>query len=110
ANSNDRTLVCLTGYNSEVSSGDATATPLRGVGTLDQTGTFALETTYTGMPDLQTGGATTVDNLNWFIADQGGAYTNAANSPSFSGNFCSMKSFGGTVYVFQADPVFQPVL
>jgi hypothetical protein len=110
ANSDDGTLLCFTGYNSEDSSGNANALISRGVGTLDQTGGFALETTYTGTANAQTGGATALDNLNWFIADQSGTYTNAANSPSFSGNFCSMKSFGGTVYVFQADPVFQPVL
>ena len=110
ASSNDGTFLCFTGYNSDDSSDDASSLLTRGVGTLDQNANFALETTYTGAGNMQTGGATTLDNLNWFIADQSGSYTNGAQSPYFSGNFYNMKSFGGTVYVFQADPVFQPVL
>ena len=110
ASSNDGTLLCFTGYNSDDSSDNGNSLNPRGVGTLDQNANFALETSYSGQGNMQTGGATTLDNVNWFIAEQSGTYTNGANAPYFSGNFCNMKSFGGTVYVFQADPVFQPVL
>src|SRR5205814_2556542 len=39
----------------------------------------------------------------------GGAYTNGATMPSPAGNFRSMKSFGGTVYVCQSSDTEQPV-
>src|SRR5207253_2958129 len=49
----------------------------------------------------QTRGTTSLNNTNWFIGDQNGVYTNGATSPSPSGNFRSIKSFGGTAYVLQ---------
>ncbi len=57
---------------------------------------------YTGLNAQQARGATSLNNTNFFIADQGGFYTNGATTPSPAGNFRSTKSFGGTVYVAQS--------
>jgi hypothetical protein len=100
--SNDGTLLCFTAHNSATASGNANTLLPRGVGTLDPSGAFTLQTTYTGISGNQTRGATSLDNTSWFIGDQGGIYTNGATASSPSGNFRSMKSFGGAVYVFSA--------
>src|SRR5205085_10668231 len=110
ANSDDGTLLSFTGHNSTTGSPTNANTLLpRGVGVLNANAGFALQTTYTVISGNQTRGASTIDNVNWFIGDQAGAYTNGATSPSPTGNFRSMKSFGGTVYVFQAGASLQPV-
>jgi hypothetical protein len=101
ATTNDGTLLSFTAHNSTTTSGNANALLPRGVGTLDATGAFALQITYTGISGNQTRGTTSLNNTDWFIGDQAGVYTNGATSPSPSGNFRSIKSFGGTVYVLQ---------
>lgn len=109
ANSNDGSLLCFTGHNTTTTSGNINAITTRGVGTLDASGNFALATTYTGTASNQTRCATSLDNSNWFIGDQGGLYTNGTTTASPTGNFRSVKPFGGTAYIFQASSSFAPV-
>ena len=109
ADSDDGTLLCFTAYNSIIDSVNANTLLTRGVATLDPDGAFSLHATYTGISGNETRGATSVDNTHWFIGDEGGVYTNGAIAPSPAGDFRSMKSFGGTVYVFQAGPTVEPV-
>ncbi|MEO5716923.1 MAG: SdiA-regulated domain-containing protein [Luteolibacter sp.] len=103
ANSQDRTLLAFTGHNS-TTSGTTNANTLtaRGVGVFNNAGTFSLAATYTGSSGNQTRCATTLDNSTWFIADQGGLYTNSTTTGSPSGNFRGVKNFGGSVYLGQA--------
>ncbi|MEP7168613.1 MAG: hypothetical protein ABI855_04530, partial [Bacteroidota bacterium] len=98
ANSDDRSLLCFTGHNTTSTSGNINTVAARGVGTLSSSFAFNLATTYTGSSGNQTRCATSINNTNWFIGEQGGVYTNGASSASPSGNFRGMKSFGGTVY------------
>lgn len=101
ASSNDGTLLCFTGHNDINAGVNANTLTARGVGTLNSAGTFTLAATYTGGSGNQTRCATTVDNINWFIADQGGLFTNSTTTASPTGNFRSVKTFGGTAYIFQ---------
>ena len=109
ATTNDGALLSFTAHNSDITSGNANTILLRGVGTLDASGSFLLQTTYTGISGNQTRGTTSLNNIDWFIGDQGGVYTNGATAPSPSGNFRCIKSFGGTAYIFQASATAQPV-
>ncbi|BCU78752.1 esterase-like activity of phytase family protein [Luteolibacter sp. LG18] len=109
ANSNDGTLVCFTGHNSTTTSGNANTILARGVGSFDPSGTYALQATYTGGSGNQTRSAISLNNTAWFIGDQGGVYTNGSTSASPSGNFRSVKSFGGAAYIFQASASAAPV-
>lgn len=102
SNSNDGSLLCFAAHNSTTTSGNANAILPRGVGTLNAAAAFTLATTYTGTSGSQTRSATSIDNSSWYIADQGGLYTNSATSASPTGNFRSVKAFGGTAYIFQA--------
>ena len=102
SNSADRTLLTFTGANSTNTSANVNTLLPRGVGTLDRTGAFSLKTTYTGTSGNQTRSATSLDNSTWFIADQGGIYTNGATAASPSGNVRGIKTFGGIAYVGQA--------
>ncbi|HZZ29640.1 MAG TPA: PEP-CTERM sorting domain-containing protein [Pirellulales bacterium] len=97
----DRSLLAFTGHNSTTTSANANTLNPRGVGTLDANGNYNLATTYTGTSGNQTRGATTLDNSNWFISDQGGIYTNGSIGASPSGNTRGIKAFGGTVYALQ---------
>ena len=97
--SNDRSLWAVTGHNSTTTSGNANTLLTRGVYTINVSGTVVKQTTYTGGSGNQTRAATTLNGAAWFIADQGGLYTNLSTSASPSGNFRAAKSFGGTVYV-----------
>ena len=99
ANSNDGTLLCITGVNTTATSGNLNAVLTRGVATLDINQIYNLAATYTGASGNQARCATTLDNTTYFIADQGGFYTNNAASPSPNNNFREVKAFGGTVYV-----------
>ena len=101
ADSDDGTLVVFTGHNSTTTSGNANLILARGVGTLDSSGNFALQTTYTGASGQQTRCATSVNNAVWFVGDQGGIYTNGISSPLNTANARSVKSFGGTIYVMR---------
>ena len=102
ANTDDGTLLCFMGANNATATGNSNALNPRGVGTLDGSQNFSIATTYTGMSGNQARGVTSIDNLNWFIADQGGIYTNNGTAPTPAANVLSAKSFGGTVYVGSA--------
>jgi hypothetical protein len=109
SHTNDRSLLTFTGGNSETTSGNVNTFLLRGVGTLNAAGTYALSTTYTGATGNQTRSASSPDNAAWYIGDQGGIYSNGTSSASPSGNIRSVKAFGGTVYAFSASTTVTPV-
>lgn len=98
ANSDDRSLLFFTGANTISSSGNINTFTGRGVGSLGISYNYNLETTYTGISGNQTRCATTVNNTNFYIGDQGGLYTNGSSTPSPSANIRGVKSFGGIVY------------
>ncbi len=98
ANTDDGTLLAFTGVNTINTSANVNTILPRGVGTFDGSGTYALQTTYTGASGNQTRAATSLNNTTWFIGDQGGLYTNGATAASPTGNFRSVKAFGGNVY------------
>jgi len=97
----DGMLLTFDAHNSATTGSNANTITARGVGSLNNAGIFALQTTYTGATGNQARGATSVDNSSWYIADQGGLYTNGASSPSPNNNLRSIKSFGGSVYALQ---------
>ena len=102
ASSTDGSLVAITvGKGSDTVANVNTFTA-RGVVTLDNAATVANPASYTGTTGNQTRCATTLNNSNWFIADQVGLYTGGATSASPTGNFRGAKSFGNTVYLGQA--------
>jgi hypothetical protein len=102
ANTDDGTLLCFMGANNATTTGNSNALNPRGVGVLDGSQNFSIATTYTSTSGNQSRGVTSIDNLNWFIADQGGIYTNNSIAASPNPNVLSAKSFGGTVYVGSA--------
>jgi YDG domain len=102
ANSNDGSLLLFNGANNSNTTVNVNTLNPRGVGTFTANGTFNLPTTYTGSSGNQTRSSTSLDNNTFFIADQGGIYTNGSTSASPSGNLRGIKSFGGTVYVSQS--------
>jgi len=103
SNSNDGSLLVLSGYNTTDSSSSNLASTStlndRAVATLDSNVNFTLQTTYTGVSGNQTRSATSTDNNHWYITDKGGLYTNSATSSTLSTNILNDRSFGGTVYV-----------
>jgi hypothetical protein len=107
--SDDKTMLCFTGGNTTNTASNINTILPRGVGTFNSSGTFNLATTYTGSTGVQTRSATSLNNINWFIGDQNGIYTNGTSSASPSGNIRSVKSFGGTVYTFTASVSQPPV-
>jgi hypothetical protein len=109
ANSNDGSLLCFTGGNTIDGTSNINSIITRGVGTFNAAGTYNLATTYSGTSGNQTRSATTIDNTNWYVGDQGGFYTNSATSASPSGNIRGVKSFGGIVYAFTASASLAPV-
>ena len=102
ADSDDGTLLLFTGHNANTVGVNVNTLLPRGVGTLDNAGNFALQTVYTGGTKLQTRCATTTNNALYVIADQGGLYTNNAAAAALSGNYRSVKSFGGRIYALSA--------
>ncbi|WP_298152512.1 YDG domain-containing protein [Flavobacterium sp.] len=98
ANSNDGTQLYFTGANNTDTSANVNTLNPRGVGSLNNGGTFTMATTYTGTSGQQARCATSLNNTTLFIGDQGGFYTNNATTPSPTGNFRGVKAFGGTVY------------
>lgn len=110
ADSDDGKLLVFTAHNTTSSSGNANAVLPRGVGTLDHNGAFTLQTTYTGVSGQQTRGACSVDNSLWWVGDQQGIYTNGTTSTIRSGNFRSVRSFGGNLYIFTASASYPPVM
>ena len=109
ANSDDGTLLLFSAHNSTNSSVNANTLTARGVGTLNTNAVFNLATTYTGSSGQQTRAAGTVNNSFFFIGDQNGLYTNGTSSAVTSGNYRSVKSFGGTAYIFAASTTVVPV-
>ncbi|MEI7685712.1 MAG: hypothetical protein WCL32_11860, partial [Planctomycetota bacterium] len=99
ATSLDGSLLSFDAVNTAVTTGNLNTVTARGVGAFNNSGAFGLQATYTGASGDQARGATTLDGTNWFIADQGGLYTNSSSTKSPSGNFRGIKSFGNTVYV-----------
>ena len=110
ANSDDGRLLVFTAHNTTNILGNINTVRVRGVGTLDHDGAFALRTTYLGVSGNQTRGACSVNNSLWWVGDQGGLYTNNTALTFRSGNFRSVKSFGGNLYVFVASAFYPPVL
>jgi len=101
ANSNDGSLLSFNGANSNNTASNVNTLNPRAVGTFNNSGTYTLQTTYTGTSGNQTRSSTSIDNANWYIADQGGLYTNGTAAASPTGNLRGIKSFGGIVYVGQ---------
>jgi hypothetical protein len=110
ADSDDGQHLVFAAHNTTTSSGNVNTVLTRGVGTLDHGGAFTLQTTYTGISGNQTRGACSVNDSLWWVADQGGIYRNATTSTLRSGNFRSLKSFGGNLYVCVASASYPPVL
>jgi hypothetical protein len=104
ANSNDGSLLAFTGANSNNTALNVNTLNPRAVGSVNNAGTYALPTIYTGTSGNQTRCATSINNTNWFIADQGGVYTNGTSAASPTGNLRGIKSFAGIVYVGQQSP------
>nr|WP_293839748.1 lamin tail domain-containing protein [uncultured Arsenicibacter sp.] len=102
SHTNDGSLVTFTGVSTTNTASNANTLNPRSVVTLDATGAVAVATSYSGNSGQQTRSATSLNNSNWFIADQNGLYTNNATSASPTGNIRTIKAFGGTVYVSQA--------
>jgi hypothetical protein len=102
ANSDDGSLFCFTGHKSDATGVNANTLTTRAVLALDINGVLSVKTTYTGTSGNQTRCATSLNNTDFYIADQGGQFTNAATAASPAGNFRASKAFGGVVYVGQA--------
>ncbi|MBX2979374.1 MAG: T9SS type A sorting domain-containing protein [Flavobacteriales bacterium] len=109
SNSSDGSLFCFTGHNNTNTGSNANTLNPRAVVTINNAGVVTLATTYTAASGNQTRGATTLNNSNWFIGDQGGFYTNGSSSSSPGGNIRSVKAFGSTVYGFTASASVAPV-
>ena len=103
ADTDDGTLLAFDAVNTTTTSGNVNTIASRAVGTLNNSGSFALQTTYTAGTSggTQARGATSINNSLWYIADQDGVYTNGSARLN-SANVRSVKSFGGTLYVLQA--------
>lgn len=101
SHNDDRTRLAFTGVNTTDTLNNVNALNPRGVGTLDATAAFVLQTTYTGLSGNQTRSATSIDNLTWFIMDQSGIYTNGSTTFLNSANVRGGKSFGGIIYVMR---------
>jgi hypothetical protein len=98
ANSNDGRFFYFTGHNNTNTSSNANTLNPRAVVAVKHDGTFFNATTYTGGSGDQTRCATSLNNTNYYIADQGGQFTNGG-SASPAGNYRAIKTFGGLVYV-----------
>jgi len=102
SDSDDGTLLAFTGANTNDTGSNVNTCLLRGIGTLNNSATFALQTNYTGLSGQQTRGACSINNSLWYVGDQNGIYTNGASSPATgtSGlSFRGVKSFGRTLCV-----------
>ena len=99
ANSDDGSLLALTGHLSTNTSSNANTLLTRAVATLNSSYAFSIAATYTGSSGQQVRCATSLNNSNWYIGDQNGLYTNSSTVASPLGNFRGAKSFGGIVYL-----------
>ncbi len=102
SNSNDGSLICFTGGNATTTTVNVNTMLGRGVGSINNAGTYSLATTYTASSGNQTRSATSLDNATWYIGDQSGIYSNGTTSANPAGNIRATKSFNGTVYVSSA--------
>jgi hypothetical protein len=100
ADSSDGHLLVFGGFNSTSGSVTANTILARGVGTLDTSDNFTLQTTYTGISGNQVRDAATVDNSTWYAGDAGGIYTNGDTAPLITSNLV-LKSYGSTIYAAQ---------
>lgn len=98
-NSNDRSLLLLTGHASNLATGNANAIQARRVISFNANGALNYPTTYTGSSGQQTRSATTINNSTFFIGDQNGMYSNGTSTASPAANARGAKAFGGIVYV-----------
>ena len=105
--SSDGAYLVFAGFNTNNSVGSVNTNLQRGVGTLNASGTYTLQTTYNGTSGNPVRGATTVDDNTWFINEgTSGIYSNTTanvSSPSsatltLSGTYASLKTFGGITY------------
>ncbi|HEX7654246.1 MAG TPA: InlB B-repeat-containing protein, partial [Verrucomicrobiae bacterium] len=101
SDSDDGTLVVFGAHNTASSAGNINTFTARGVGALSPAATFSLTATYTGTNGNQVRGATTINKNTWFVADQGGVYTNGSAGLTTGVNPRAIKSFGGTLYLLQ---------
>ena len=103
SDSDDGTLVAFDAVNTTTSSGNVNAIGTRGVGTLNNSGAFTFQATYTAGTSggTQARGASSANNSLWYVGDQDGIYTNGS-SRLVNSNFRGVKSFGGTLYVLQS--------
>jgi 2',3'-cyclic-nucleotide 2'-phosphodiesterase (5'-nucleotidase family) len=101
ANSANGALFCFTGHSSTNTTSNANTLLTRAVVAVNATGGLSYPTTYTGVSGQQTRCATSLNNTNFYIADQAGLYTNGSTSASPGANVRSVRSFGSDVYVGQ---------
>jgi hypothetical protein len=109
ADSGNGSFLMFTGANSTDTSSNVNTLNPRAVVAVDNSANVTLPTTYTGISGNQTRGASTLDDSSWFIGDQGGIYTNGGSGPTLSGNFRSVRAFGGILYAFTASSTSPPV-
>jgi Protein of unknown function (DUF1533) len=103
--SDDGTLLCFVGFldGSSLTTDETSFTAYRGVGTLDYTSLFNSPIQYG--PVSVAGGtqgrsASTLDNVNYVIADKNGIFINNANL--VIDNTRVIRAFGGTIYLMSA--------
>jgi hypothetical protein len=119
AASADGTLVCFNGYlDGSSATPDETGILARGAGTLDPSGNYVLQASYTGnnsdplFGTTQARSATSLDDVTWYMGDKYGVYTND-NSVVVSGtggNVRPLKCFDGRVYALQQSGGTQPTV
>ena len=95
----DDTLLTMSAPNTSSTSGNVNAITSRIVLTLNSATSLNYPTSYTGVNGQQERCVTTMDNANYYIADQQGLYTNGSTNASYASNLDSIRSFGGNVYV-----------
>jgi hypothetical protein len=100
--SNDKSLLAFSGAKDGTGVADETSILPRGVGTLDASGNYLLQASYTGANKNQARAVATVDNANWYFADKGGLYLKNTTTPANSSNVRLVKCFGGTIYAVNA--------
>ncbi|HTR43361.1 MAG TPA: hypothetical protein VMH87_17245 [Pseudomonadales bacterium] len=115
ANSQDGTLVLFTaGQWSDSTLNDVTTVNLRGCGSFNSLGNYALQTSYTGIGGStanQARSATTIDNVTFWMGDKGGVYTNnntpdnayIGYTPGNQANVRSLKAYNGNIYALQQE-------
>ena len=99
SNSGDGSLLCFSVHKT-TETGNVNAVKDKVVLTINNAGTLAVGATYTSSAATALArGATTINNTDFYIADESGQFTNNATASSPSGNFRAAKPFGGVVYM-----------